>query len=146
MEHSSLPYSGKLIVINDAPKFADYLRKWLAEKGYRCVFVNSVDEAKQLLEHEDYDTIVYGHEFLLTEKTRRKIIEEESVTYGGEFIIINDAPSLANRIAKWLAEKGYRYVFVNSIDEAKQLLEHKYYDTVMYGHEFSFTEKSRRKH
>jgi len=142
MEQNSLPYGGKIIIINDAPKFVTYLRKLLTEKGYRCMFVNSLDEAKQLLGHEDYDAIVYGHEFLLTEKTRRKIIEEQSVTYGGEFIIINDALNLTKRIAEWMAEKGYRCMFVNSLDEAKQLLEHKDYDIIMYGHEFRFTQKS----
>ena len=146
MEHNSLKYGGKLVVINDAPKFADYLRKLLVGKGYRCVFVNSVEEAKQLLQNEGYDTIVYGHEFLLTEKTRKKVMEERSVIYGGEFIVINDNPSLVNRIAKWMAEKGYRYVFVNSLDEAKQLLAQKDYDTVIYGHEFRFNEKYYRKH
>ncbi|MFC1952846.1 hypothetical protein ACFLWR_01780 [Chloroflexota bacterium] len=145
MEYKASPSSGKLIVINDAPKFTDYLKNLLTEKGYHTVFVDNVKMAQRLLEQEDYDTIVYGHEFLLTEKTRRKIIEERSVVHAGEFIIINDTPNLTNRIANWMEEKRYQYVFVDSIDEANRLLEQKDYDIVMYGHEFSFDEKSPRK-
>ena len=91
MEQDSLLHNGKLVVINDAPKFANYLRELLEGKGYICRLVDSSVEAKRLLQHEGYDAIVYGHEFFLTEKTHRKITEEESGRYGGEFIIIDGA-------------------------------------------------------
>jgi len=145
MEFNAPTYSGKLVVINDAPKFADYLKNLLAEKGYNCVFVDSLGEAQLLMERGGYDTIVYGHEFLLTEKTRRKIMEERSVTHTGEFIIINDTPNLTDRISEWMEKKRYQYIFVDNIDEANRLLEQKDYDVVMYGHEFSFSEKPPRK-
>ncbi|MFC2014961.1 hypothetical protein ACFLUP_03100 [Chloroflexota bacterium] len=145
MEYKSQFSSGKLILINDAPKFADYLKKLLAEKGYGCVFVNNLAEAKHLLGQKGYDAIVYGHEFLLTEKTRRKIMEERSISRGGDFIVINDLPNLTDRIARWMENKKYSCVFVDSIDEANRLLEQKDYDVVMYGNEFEFIEKASRK-
>lgn len=138
MKYNSQINFGKLIVINDAPKFADYLKDLLTEKGYKTIFVDNIEEARKLQEQEEYDSIVFAHELLLTKKSRQKIIEESSLAHGGEFIIINDAPGLVDRIKAWMEKKKYRYVLVDNIDEANRLLEEKDYDIVMYAHEFSF--------
>ena len=65
-------------------------------------------------------------------------MERKEVTQRGRLLIIDDEPSLHNRLVKWLTKTKYRYAFVDSVDEAKRLLEHKDYDAVVYAHEFLF--------
>ena len=60
-------------------------------------------------------------------------------TYKGKILVINDAPSVSKCLAKWLTEMGYRYTFVDSVDEVHDLLEQVDFDTIVHGHEFFFT-------
>ena len=56
-------HKGNILIINDAP-IENWLIRWFTAKRYQCTLVNSDDEADALLEHGDFDSIVYSHEFL----------------------------------------------------------------------------------
>ena len=64
----------------------------------------------------------------------------ETVTPGGKVLVIDDEPSVSKRLAKWLAQMGYCYTFIDNVDEANELLEQADFDVVLYGHEFHFYE------
>jgi len=61
-----------------------------------------------------------------------------NVPYRGKLIIIDDEPSLSDRLAKWLKNNGYYYAFVDNDKDATDLLKHEYFDAVVYSHELSF--------
>lgn len=63
------------------------------------------------------------------------------VTPGGRVLVINDEPSVSNRLAKWLTQMGYYYTFIDIINDANELLEHADFDIVLYGHEFRFSQE-----
>ena len=55
-------HKGNILIINDAP-IENWLIRWFTKNRYQCTLVNSDDEADALLEHGDFDSIVYSHEF-----------------------------------------------------------------------------------
>jgi len=59
---------GKILVINDEPSVSVDTAKWLTNTGYRYVFVDNVEEAKDTLEKEEFDLVIFGHEFLFYRK------------------------------------------------------------------------------
>lgn len=56
----------------------------------------------------------------------------------GRLLVINDAPSVCERLARWLKQKGYQFIFVGSPQEADNLMKHDCFDAIIYGHEFRF--------
>ncbi len=72
MKPKTAQYRGKILFVRDVPENDDRIARWLKQMGYRCVFVDSADEAKKLAEHGDFDAIMYGHEFYLPKSYTRK--------------------------------------------------------------------------
>ncbi len=63
MKHDKDSYRGKVIIINDRPSVGKRLARRLTEMGYHYTFVQTVDEAADLLEHADFDVVLYTPEF-----------------------------------------------------------------------------------
>ena len=59
----------------------------------------------------------------------------------GKVLVINDAPKISNRLARWLAKK-YQYVFVKSAEDADTLMQRERFDVIIYSHEFLFSSTS----
>ena len=69
MEDMEVPRGvGKILVINDEPSVSIDTAKWLTNTGYRYVFVDNVEKAKDALEKEEFDLVIFGHEFLFFRK------------------------------------------------------------------------------
>ena len=58
-----MAHKGRVIVIDDEPSVGDRLSRWLTETKRTCVFVKTYEEAKELLNVQRFDAVVYGHEF-----------------------------------------------------------------------------------
>ena len=56
----------------------------------------------------------------------------------GLAIIINDAPDLRDPIAQRLTQNGYKYMFVDSEEEAQAILPNTLTDTIIRASEFEF--------
>ena len=56
----------------------------------------------------------------------------------GKVLIINDEPQITERLAKWLRQNNYQYVFVDSEEEADVLLSQNIFHTVVRSREFLF--------
>ena len=56
----------------------------------------------------------------------------------GALLVINDVPRDKDRLTRWLMGSKYRYVFVDSYEEAAALSEKRRFDAIVYAHEFSF--------
>ena len=54
---------GKILIIDDVPGMRERLERWLGQMAYRYAFVDSDRQAKAMLKNENFDTIVYSHEF-----------------------------------------------------------------------------------
>jgi len=65
MEYKTVPYRGKVLIINDTPSISNRIAKWLRGMGYYSAFVDSDDDSRDLWDYTEFDTILYGHEFLL---------------------------------------------------------------------------------
>ena len=68
------------------------------------------------------------------------MVHDMVIPPGGKVLVIDDEPSVSKRLAKWLSRMGYCYTFVDSVDDANELLEQTDFDIVLYGHEFHFYE------
>ncbi len=66
MKYKNEPHKGKILIINDEPGISKWLAKHLARMQYRPAFVDTLDEANAVLEHVDFDAVMYAHEFLFT--------------------------------------------------------------------------------
>ena len=56
----------------------------------------------------------------------------------GLAIIINDVPDLRDPIAQRLTQNGYKYMFVDSEEEAEAVLPNILTDTIIRASEFEF--------
>jgi len=54
--------AGRILIICDTP-LPKYLIPWLTAKRYIYTVVNSEEEATAYLSHENYDCVIYSHEF-----------------------------------------------------------------------------------
>ncbi|MFC1907040.1 hypothetical protein ACFLW8_03030 [Chloroflexota bacterium] len=59
MEPKMEQYKGNILVVNDMPGVSDRIADWLAQMGYRCAFVNSVED---LTEYGDFDALIHCQE------------------------------------------------------------------------------------
>ena len=62
----------------------------------------------------------------------------------GRVLVIEDTPSIRHRVALWLKKEEHPHTFVNTDEEAAELLRHVRFDAVMYGHEFVFSSEIAR--
>lgn len=56
----------------------------------------------------------------------------------GRALLIGGKPALRDRIARWLRQNHYSYLFVDTKEEAESLLAHQSFDTVIFSDEFQF--------
>ncbi|GEM_PF-4704009 len=54
---------GKILVINDAPRIIHRVVQWLTHRGYRNAVAADAGEAGAKLDEEQFDAVVYAHEF-----------------------------------------------------------------------------------
>ena len=55
-----MAHKGNVIVIDDDPSAGARISQWLTETKRTCVFVNTYEEAKELLNVQQFDAVVYG--------------------------------------------------------------------------------------
>ena len=58
-------YKGNILVVNDMPGVSDRIAGWLTQMGYRCAFVNSVDDINDLNDltgYGDFDALIHCQE------------------------------------------------------------------------------------
>ena len=56
----------------------------------------------------------------------------------GNIIVITDDEIITDRLAKWLMQNGYHFVFVDSEEEARTLPEYCHVEAVVRASEFLF--------
>jgi hypothetical protein len=54
---------GKILVINDAPRIIHRVVQWLTRRGYHNAVAADAREAGAKLDEEEFDTVVFAHEF-----------------------------------------------------------------------------------
>ena len=50
--------SAKILIVDDEAPITDILSRWLTEQGHSCRTASNVNEARELLEKDDFDLIV----------------------------------------------------------------------------------------
>ena len=65
-------------------------------------------------------------------------MERDTSAFIGKVLVINDVPSIGDRLVRWLAQQGYHCVLANSSEEARLLLGHNRFDAILHGREFTF--------
>ena len=63
-----MPPSSKVLIIDDTPSVSPRLKRWLKRRNVVCSFVESAEEAGELLKHDRYDMVMFGHEVMLDSK------------------------------------------------------------------------------
>ena len=61
----------------------------------------------------------------------------------GRVLVIDDEPDVREMLENWLRSQGYSYIFVQSDEHARTIMEHRTFDIIMYGHEFPYASRSR---
>ncbi len=69
MAYETVTPGGRVLVIDDEPSVSKLLAEWLAQMGYCYTFIGNTDDANELLEHTDFDVVLYGHEFRFSKES-----------------------------------------------------------------------------